>query len=86
MSKYQETLNFIENVVIDELSNGYDEPRYFRDFYPGVIRVMQELVDKEIELKPIFNKLYDSYLHGTREETDEVITKLVTKIEDWSNE
>ena len=57
MSKYQETLNFIENVVIDELSNGYDEPRYFRDFHPGVIRAMQELVDKEIPRKP---KIFDS--------------------------
>jgi hypothetical protein len=51
MNKYQEALNFIESIVIDELSNGYDNPKYFRDFNPGIVGLMQELVNKETPTK-----------------------------------
>jgi hypothetical protein len=58
MNKYQEALNFIESIVIDELSNGYDEPKYFRDFNPGIVGLMQELVNKETPMKPI-DRIFD---------------------------
>ena len=53
MNKYQEVLDFIKNIVIDELSNGYDDPKHLIDFYPNEVNVLQELVDKEKPMKPL---------------------------------
>ncbi|MCR0327593.1 hypothetical protein MKA58_09350 [[Clostridium] innocuum] len=45
MNKYQEALNIIKNIVIDEQADGYYQPRTVADYYYGVINELQELVD-----------------------------------------
>lgn len=46
MSKYQKALENIGMTVIDSLSNGYDSPKYVKDFCYGDYNILQELVDK----------------------------------------
>lgn len=45
MEKYQEALNIIKNIVIDEQADGYYQPRTVADYYYGVIDKLQELVN-----------------------------------------
>lgn len=51
MNKYQKALECIGNIDLDTLSNGYDSPKYLKDFYYGEYKVLQELVDKAIPKK-----------------------------------
>lgn len=54
MSKYQKALENIGMTVIDSLSNGYDSPKYVKDFCYGDYNILQELVDKATPKKPIY--------------------------------
>ena len=46
MNKYQEALNKIRNVVLDESGDGYHTQRYLQDFYSNACGTLQELVYK----------------------------------------
>lgn len=46
MNKYQEALNKIRNIVLDESGDGYYTQRYLQDFYSNACGTLQELVDK----------------------------------------
>lgn len=46
MNKYQEALNKIRNIVLDESGDGYHTQRYLQDFYSNACGTLQELVDK----------------------------------------
>jgi hypothetical protein len=46
MNKYQETLNKIRNIVLDESGDGYHTQRYLQDFYSNACGTLQELVYK----------------------------------------
>lgn len=46
MNKYQEALNGIGNIVIDENGDGYYTPKYLRDFYFRPYGTLKELVNK----------------------------------------
>lgn len=46
MNKYQEALNKIRNIVLDESGDGYYTQRYLQDFYYNACGTLQELVDK----------------------------------------
>ena len=49
MNKYQEALDKIGNIVLDEQSDGYETPRCVRDFYYSEYNDLQELIDRFIE-------------------------------------
>lgn len=46
MNKYQEVLNKIRNIVLDESGDGYHTQRYLQDFYSNACGTLQELVYK----------------------------------------
>lgn len=46
MNKYQEALNEIRNIVLDESGDGYYTQRYLQDFYSNACGTLQELVYK----------------------------------------
>ena len=46
MNKYQEVLNKIRNIVLDESGDGYYTQRYLQDFYSNACGTLQELVYK----------------------------------------
>lgn len=46
MNKYQEALNEIRNIVLDESGDGYHTQRYLQDFYSNACGTLQELVYK----------------------------------------
>lgn len=46
MNRYQEALNEIGSIVLDENSNGYETPRCVRDFYFTSYGTLQNLVNK----------------------------------------
>lgn len=46
MNKYQEALNKIRNIVLDESGDGYYTQRYLQDFYSNACGTLQELVYK----------------------------------------
>lgn len=46
MNKYQEALNKIRNIVLDESGDGYHTQRYLQDFYSNACGILQELVYK----------------------------------------
>lgn len=46
MNKYQEALENIGMIDLDEESNGYDNPKYLKDFYFGEYCILEELVEK----------------------------------------
>lgn len=46
MNKYQEALNKIRNIVLDESGDGYYTQRYLQDFYSNACGTLQELVHK----------------------------------------
>lgn len=46
MNKYQEALNKIRNIVLDESGDGYHTQRYLQDFYYSSCGTLQELVYK----------------------------------------
>ncbi len=46
MNKYQEALNKIRNIVLDESGDGYHTQRYLQDFYSNACGTLQELVYK----------------------------------------
>lgn len=46
MNKYQESLNKIRNIVLDESGDGYYTQRYLQDFYSNACGTLQELVYK----------------------------------------
>lgn len=51
MNKYQESLNKIRNIVLDESGDGYYTQRYLQDFYSNACGTLQELVDKADSLE-----------------------------------
>lgn len=53
MNKYQKALENIGMIDLDNLSNGYDSPKFVKDFYYGEYELLQELVDKAAPKKPI---------------------------------
>lgn len=59
MNKYQEALNKIRNIVLDESGDGYYTQRYLQDFYSNACGTLQELVDKvdSFEWIPVTEKL-----------------------------
>lgn len=60
MSNYQEALDGLKYIVIDEEADGYNDPRTLVDFNFGTMRELQELVDKDKRLntpvKPVDQK------------------------------
>lgn len=46
MNEYQEALNKIRNIVLDESGDGYHTQRYLQDFYSNACGTLQELVYK----------------------------------------
>ena len=70
MNKYQEALNKIRNIVLDESGDGYYTQRYLQDFYSNACGTLQELVDKvdSFEWIPVSEKL--------PEEHDSIFAKL----------
>lgn len=73
MNKYQEALNKIRNIVLDESGDGYYTQRYLQDFYSNACGTLQELVYKvdSFEWIPVSKKLPDEHdsifakLYGT---------------------
>ena len=59
MNKYQEALNKIRNIVLDESGDGYYTQRYLQDFYSNACGTLQELVDKvdSFEWIPVTERL-----------------------------
>lgn len=59
MNKYQEALNEIRNIVLDESGDGYHTQRYLQDFYSNACGTLQELVNKadSLEWIPIYERL-----------------------------
>ena len=53
MNKYQEALNKIRNIVLDESGDGYHTQRYLQDFYYSSCETLQELVEKITPKKPL---------------------------------
>lgn len=53
MNKYQEALDDIKYTVVDEVADGYHEPKTVEDFNYSQCELMQELVNKETPKKPI---------------------------------
>ena len=47
MDKYQKALNELSNIVFDESSDGYNEPRTLGQFFFNEFDHLQELVDKK---------------------------------------
>lgn len=46
MNKYEEALNKIRNIVLDESGDGYHTQRYLQDFYSNACGTLQDLVYK----------------------------------------
>ena len=46
MNKYQDALNKIRNIVLDESGDGYHTQRYLQDFYYSSCETLQELVER----------------------------------------
>ena len=73
MNKYQEALNKIRNIVLDESGDGYHTQRYLQDFYSNACGTLQELVYKAdlFEWIPVTERLPDEHdsvfakLYGT---------------------
>ena len=73
MNKYQEALNKIRNIVLDESGDGYHTQRYLQDFYSNACGTLQELVYKAdlFEWIPVSERLPDEHdsifarLYGT---------------------
>ena len=73
MNKYQEALNEIRNIVLDESGDGYHTQRYLQNFYFNECQTLQELVNKadSFEWIPVSERLpkeHDSIfakLYGT---------------------
>lgn len=63
MNKYQEALNKIRNIVLDESGDGYYTQRYLQDFYSNACGTLQELVDKvdSFEWIPVSERLPDEH-------------------------
>lgn len=59
MDKYQKALECIGNIDLDTLSNGYDSPKYLKDFYYGEYKLLQELVEKATPKKPIVGEIWE---------------------------
>lgn len=59
MNKYQEALNEIRNIVLDESGDGYYTQRYLQDFYSNACGTLQELVYKvdSFEWIPVSERL-----------------------------
>lgn len=53
MNKYQEALNKIRNIVLDESGDGYHTQRYLQDFYYSSCETLQELVERATPKKPL---------------------------------
>ena len=62
MNKYQEALNRIKEIVIDEHADGYYQPRTVEHFYYGAISDLNELVEKVTSINPtIIGDSFDDY-------------------------
>lgn len=62
MNKYQEALNRIKEIVIDEHADGYYQPRTVEHFYYGAISDLNELVEKATSINPtIIGDSFDDY-------------------------
>lgn len=59
MNKYLKALENIGMIDLDNLSNGYDSPKFVKDFYYGEYQLLQELVDKATPKKPIKDEVQD---------------------------
>lgn len=66
MNKYQEVLENIGMIDLDTESNGYDNPKYLKDFYFGEYCILEEIVKKSIPKKPleVYEYFLDVYLFG----------------------
>lgn len=67
MNKYQEALENIGMIDLDKDSNGYDNPKYLKDFYYGEYCELQELVERATPKKPEIKELIrkDNYRDRT---------------------
>lgn len=68
MNKYQKALECIGNIDLDGLSNGYDSPKYLKDFYYGEYKLLYELGQEHFDLKEKYSKILDD-VHDYRYET-----------------
>lgn len=73
MNKYQEALNKIRNIVLDESGDGYHTQRYLQDFYSNACGILQELVYKADSFKWIPFEMEDGFLYCPIPEVDEEI-------------
>ena len=65
MNKYQEALNKIRNIVLDESGDGYHTQRYLQDFYSNACGTLQELVYKADLFEWIPFEMEDGLLYCT---------------------
>lgn len=67
MNKYEKALENIGMLDLDKESNGYENPKYLKDFYYGEYCALKELVDRATPKKPEEKKLIrkDNYRDGT---------------------
>lgn len=63
MNKYQEALNKIRNIVLDESGDGYYTQRYLQDFYSNACETLQELVYKAESFEWIPFEMEDGFLY-----------------------
>lgn len=73
MNKYQEALNKIRNIVLDESGDGYYTQRYLQDFYSNACGTLQELVYKEESFEWIPFEMEDGFLQCQIPDVDEEI-------------
>ena len=66
MNKYQEVLESIGMIDLDTESNGYNNPKYLKDFYFGEYCILEEIVKKSIPKKSleVCEYDFDVYLFG----------------------
>lgn len=64
--EYKKALENIGMLDLDKESNGYDNPKYLKDFYFGEYCILQELVEKATPKKPleVCEYDFDVYLFG----------------------
>lgn len=73
MNKYQEALNKIRNIVLDESGDGYHTQRYLQDFYSNACGTLQELVYKAELFEWIPFEMEDGFLQCQIPDVDEEI-------------
>lgn len=52
MNKYQEALHNLSMYVVDDIADGYNEPKFLRDFYYTDFTFLDELVERATPKNP----------------------------------